>query len=90
MAIGENPDEHTGYSWRIGCATDLVVAMGHDAAGRVTQRRGRWASDIFHIYQRSDVSEQLHASSALMDTESLTLESLLPQWVQPARRWAPG
>ena len=88
-AIGEPPAKYTGYSWRIGIATDLVVQLGHEEAARVTKRRGRWFSEIFHIYQRSDVVEQLQSSAGLMDVTSVTLESLLPRWVQPARRWAP-
>ena len=86
-AIGENPQDYTGYSWRIGMASDLVAKLGHERAETVTKRRGRWRGDIFHIYQRSDVGEQLDASASIMDTEGHSLESLLPQWVQPRRGW---
>ena len=87
VAIGEPPEEYTGYSWRIGMAGDLVAKLGHADAARVTKRRGRWASDVFAIYQRTDVGEQLRASATVIDAEGQALESLLPQWVQPARRW---
>jgi hypothetical protein len=86
-AIGENPLHYTGYSWRIGQASDLVARLGEERAEVVTKRRGRWRGDIFHIYQRSDVGEQLRASASVMDAEGRSLESLLPQWVQPRRGW---
>ena len=87
VSIGEPPEDYSGYSWRIGCATDMVAKFGEEKAARVTKRRGRWDSDIYHIYERSDVGEQLRASASVIDAEGHTLESLLPQWVQPGRQW---
>ena len=87
-AIDVDPKPYTGYSWRIGAATDLVMKLGRELAETVTKRRGRWASDIWHIYARSGVDEQLSASASMMDARGATLEELLPTWVQPARRWA--
>ena len=87
-AIGETVEEFTGYSWRIGSATDLCVLLGLEPAKVVTKRRGRWHSDIYHIYERSDVGDQLRASAGLMGVTAVTHESLLPQWVQLGRRWA--
>ena len=87
-AIGEPAADYTGYSLRIGGATDLVAKLGPARAEVVTKRMGRWASSIFHIYQRSDVAEQLHASATMADAQGSSLESLLPLWSQPGRRWA--
>ena len=85
VAIGERPEDYTGYCMRIGAASDLVALLGFEPAKAVTQRRGRWNTDIYHIYQRSDVGDQLDASARVMDVEGQALENLLPQWVQPAR-----
>ena len=87
VAIGEPAAEYTGYSWHIGRATDTVRRWGHEKAKAVTKRRGRYNSDIYHIYQRSDVSDQLEDSARIMEADGQTIEGLLPEWVQPARRW---
>ena len=87
-AIGEPPGEYTGYSLRIGAASDLVEMLGEERAAVVTKRMGRWKSDIFHIYERNGAGELLRASASMADAEGRSLESLLPRWSQPARRWA--
>ena len=84
-AIGENPDDYTGYSWRIGMASDLVAMYDVEKAGRITKRWGRWRSEIYFVYQRSGVHEQLQASAHAIDAEGSTIEALLPNWVQPTR-----
>ena len=65
----------------------LVAILGLEKGAVVTKRRGRWDSDIFFIYQRNDASDQLAASAIMIDASGRAVEDLIPQWVQPARRW---
>ena len=88
VAIGEPPEDYTGYSWRIGMASDLVVKVGHEEAATITKRRGRWArgSDIWWLYTRSDIGDQLRVSRTAIDVVGASMESVLPSWSQP-RAW---
>ena len=65
----------------------MVEMLGPEAATRVTKRRGRWRSDIFFIYVRTDASEQLAASATMADASGHEIESIVPTFVQPTRGW---
>ena len=87
-ALGLPLEEYGGVSVRIAGASDLVEQLGHEAAKRVTQQRGRWRSDIYFIYVRNSAGEQLAASAIMADAMAPDLESLMPHWNQPARGWS--
>jgi len=87
VAIGEVAADYSGYSWRIGCATDLKEKYGDEKSGAIIKRRGRWRSCIHQVYERDDVGEQLEASEVMMEAVGRARESLLPRWNQPARQW---
>jgi hypothetical protein len=81
--LGLDPSEFGGKSFRIGGATDWRDVFGIEAE-RVTRERGRWASDIAHIYQRALASTHLRGSAAVGDATSADLESMCRGWAQPA------
>ena len=82
-ALGLDPAEFGGKSLRIGGATDWRDVFGADAERVITQR-GRWHSDIAHLYQRALAGVHLRGSAAVGDSTSADLESLCKGWVQPA------
>ena len=82
-ALGLDPAEFGGKSFRIGGATDWRDVFGADAERIITQR-GRWHSDIAHLYQRALAGAHLRGSAAVGDAASADLESLCRGWVQPA------
>ena len=56
--------------------------MGNKAFDTI-KRRGRWDSDIYKIYTRSLVSDQLDMSGRAMDADGLDLETACVGWTQP-------
>ena len=90
VAIGEPANEFTGYSPRIGGASDLVEVLGPDRAAVVTKQRGRWRTDIHHVYERNSAADQLDASVLMFDASGRSLEIQLPGWNQPTRGWGGG
>ena len=85
-ALGKDPSQFGASAPRRGGATDLKATLGLAAGKKITQQRGRWASDIDDIYSRASVAEHVAASTALASaSDTLTLEQIVPDWVQPAR-----
>ena len=82
-ALGLEPSEFGGKSFRIGGATDWRDVFGADAQRIITQR-GRWHSDIALLYQRALAEAHLRGSAAVGDAAGADLESLCRGWVQPA------
>jgi hypothetical protein len=82
-ALGLDPSEFGGKSFRIGGATDWRDIFGADAE-RVIKQRGRWQSDIAFLYQRALAETHLRGSAAVADADHADLESLCLGWVQPA------
>ena len=83
VALGLEPSEFGGKSFRIGGATDWRNVFGADAERIITQR-GRWHSDIALVYQRALADVHLRGSVAVGDAASADLESLCRGWAQPA------
>ena len=52
---GRNPDELALHSLRIGGAA--VLAARADTPERVIQREGRWKSDAYKVYTRTNVED---------------------------------
>eukprot|EP00965_Chrysotila_dentata_P050398 1670030-Pleurochrysis_carterae.AAC.1 len=48
------------------------------------KQRGRWGSDVAHVYQRAIVDDQLQISGELGDAEGEDMEALCAGWSQPA------
>ena len=82
-ALGLDPSEFGGKSFRIGGATDWRDIFGADAE-RVIKQRGRWQSDIAFLYQRALAETHLRGSAAVADADHADLESLCLGWAQPA------
>ena len=78
-----DPSQFGGKSFRIGGATDWREVFGSDAE-RITRQRGRWHTDIAHIYQRPLAGIHLRGSAAVADAGGADLESLCRGWAQPA------
>ena len=86
MALGKDPLQFGASAPRRGGATDLKAALGLASGKKLTQQRGRWWSDIDDIYSRASVAEHVMASTALSSaSDTLTLEQIVVDWVQPAR-----
>ena len=83
FACGENPAEFGAKSARAGGATDLRAALGDESKGIVKQR-GRWQSDIHHIYERALLRSQLDGSAAMGTAEGADMEAVCLGWSQPA------
>ena len=73
-----------GKLWRIGGTTDLWEALGEERSKSHIKRRGRWKSDIWEVYQRVLLGEQLDAAAGMADAHDEDMEAVLPGWVQPA------
>ena len=80
-ALGLDPSEFGGKSFRIGGATDLRSLLGADSE-RIIKQRGRWHSDVALAYQRALARQHLSASSAVADVDESDLEALCPGWAQ--------
>ena len=83
--LGLDPSDFGGKSFRIGGATDWRDVLGADAE-RITKERGRWHTDIAHIYQRAIVDGHLRGSAAVGDAAGADLETMCRGWIQPATR----
>ena len=83
IALGLDPSEFGGKSFRIGGATDWRDVFGADAERIITQR-GRWHSDIALLYQRALAETHLRGSVAAGDASHADLESLCRGWAQSA------
>jgi hypothetical protein len=87
VAIGVDPLEFGGYSLRIAAASDICDKYGEERGSHIVTRRGRWGTDISHIYRRNTAADQLEASATMVDADGLEMEALLPGWSQPTRNW---
>ena len=73
-----------GSSLRIGGATDLYDMLG-PAGIRLIQERGRWHSDVAHIYSRASATAHARISTEVIDAEGVDLEAFAGSWwAQPA------
>ena len=72
--------------FRIGGASDYRDHFGAVEGKELLKRRGRWASDIFHIYSRASLPEQLRASARVGDTEGMDYERVFRGFTQPTTR----
>ena len=71
---------------RRGGATDLRGAWGSAAAKAMILQRGRWwGHDMDDIYARASWLEHAAASGAIAWAAGMTLEDIMPGWIQPAR-----
>ena len=83
-ALGMQPDDFGGKAFRIGGATELRDKQG-DASQHTIKQRGRWGSDVAQVYQRTLLSEHLHASFAMgSGGVSRDMEEFSAGWSQPA------
>ena len=71
-------------AFRIGACSDLYEDYGPTAAPAIIKRRGRWGSDVFNIYARTSLVDQLDASARVGNSSGLDMERAFPGWVQPA------
>ena len=83
-ALGLNEAEFGAKSFRIGGATDYAATFGVAKAELLIKQRGRWRSDVQHLYERALAEEHLGASAAIGAAEGRELEALCPGWAQPA------
>ena len=58
--------------------------VGLDEARRVLKKRGRWLSDIAHIYARTSLDTSLEASARLADVTGRDVEAAFSGWAEPA------
>jgi hypothetical protein len=82
-AVSLPPADVGGHSFRIGGATDFIDGGGSHEQLR---GRGRWASDIGHIYARDTIGLQLGSVDAIVRANTMSLEELVAGYTQPARR----
>ena len=84
-AAGEDPREFGAKSLRAGGATDLSAAAGWsiERATAAIKARGRWWSDVYKLYRRALLGEQLDASRAVGDAEGADMEAVCAGWCQP-------
>ena len=83
-AAGIEEGSTGGKLWRIGGATDLWDVLGADAARAHIKERGRWKTDIWEIYRRALLGEQLNAAAGMAEATDEDLEAMCPGWAQPA------
>jgi hypothetical protein len=65
----------------------VAAVLGAEDGAEVVRQRGRWHSDVSHIYVRSQAQKQLDASARMANAAGGSLESLIPGWSQRAVRW---
>ena len=53
---------------------------------QMLKERGRWYSDIYHIYARTSLKRQLDASTAMADVTDTALERADTSYTEAARR----
>ena len=83
--LGIDPAKTGGKAFRIKSASDLRDQFGADGE-RIIRERGRWWSDVDHIYSRASLQRHLHASATMADGDNTAIERAHPSWVQPAWR----
>ena len=83
VALGLDPKQFGGKSFRVAGATDIRDRLGASAINTIKQR-GRWWSDIAFIYQRALVHEHLQLSADMAEAVSQDLEALCGGWAQSA------
>ena len=82
-AAGEEPDDFTAHSARIGGATDYRDLRGIEEGKRLLQVLGRWRSDdIAFLYTRQSAEEALYAADEVVGVSTNDLESLFEDFVQ--------
>ena len=81
-AAGDDPSQFGAHSARIGGATDFRDLLGPEAGKRVLKVRGRWKSDIFHIYTRAAVEESLEASAGVAGVTTRDIESIFAGYTE--------
>ena len=77
--LGLAPGLYGSSSLRIGGATDLYDLLGVGGA-RIVKERGRWASDVAHIYQRCNATEHARISAGIVDAKAMDLEAFTGSW----------
>ena len=77
--LGLAPGLYGSSSLRIGGATDLYDLLGVGGA-RLIRERGRWASDVAHIYQRCNATEHARISAGIVDANAMDLEAFTGSW----------
>ena len=82
--LGNDEADFSGKSFRIGGASDIRESHGDEGGKRALLERGRWASDIGHIYSRMSVSSELAISRGMTFATGEDVERRFG-WVQPAR-----
>jgi hypothetical protein len=82
-AVSLPPADVGGHSFRIGGATDFIDGGGSHEQLR---GRGRWASDIGHIYARDTIGLQLGSVDAIVQANTMSIKELIAGYTQPARR----
>ena len=65
---GQDPAEFALHSLRIGGASCLAAGSG--VSDRVIQRKGRWKSDAYKVYSRSNMEDSGLVSRKLARQES--------------------
>eukprot|EP00962_Isochrysis_galbana_P049357 scaffold20881_cov121-Isochrysis_galbana.AAC.1 len=68
------------------CSRTVATIYGTGIPPTLIQARGRWASDIFHIYTRDTVEQQFRAADAILSARGEAIESVFADFVQPATR----
>jgi len=81
VAAGEPAGDFGAHSLRIGGATDMRDLLGIEKGKSLIKDRGRWKSDIFHIYTRADMAAGLEASAGMADVKSVEIEAIFSDWV---------
>ena len=78
--------EGVGGKWaRIGCATDVMDAMGLVEGAGILRQRGRWRKDLGEIYARLSAARQLDASRRMAGSRSFDMTARAG-WAQPTWR----
>ena len=83
--IGVDAAEVGAKAFRIGGATDWREEAGEPGA-HIVRQRGRWDSDVAHIYQRPLLAAQLAMAAAVGNARGTDLESLCYGFAQRAVR----
>ena len=85
VMAGLDPADFGAKSLRVGGATDWRDCLG-DPSAHIVKQRGRWCSDVAHIYQRPLLSSHLAASMWVRPGGSADLEALCGGFAQAATR----
>ena len=81
-------DEFGAHSARIGGASDLhdrLASRSPPVDSRpLIKARGRWRSDIYHVYTRSALATAMGATAGMVDVDSVEMEAIFSGWTEPA------